>query len=73
MTAAYVDIIQSISERALLPELAAFIPDRAVLLLTRLRVDVDMPLSWIKAHADEIAAQHMPGAVYVALNVEPLH
>jgi len=66
VTAVYLDVFQTISERAI-------VPARAVTMFTRLRVEADAPLSWIKAHADEIARQHLPGVDYCALNVEPLH
>lgn len=72
MSAFYLDVFQTISDRDIAPELGQMIPDRAVTMFTRLRVEADAPLSWIKAHADEIASQHLPGVDYCALNVEPL-
>ncbi len=65
MTAAYLDVFQTISGDQF--------PLGTVTMFTRLRIEADAPLSWIKAHADEIARLHMPGVNYCALNVEPLH
>ncbi|MDP2367667.1 hypothetical protein [Rhodoferax sp.] len=36
----------------------------------RFRLDADAPVSWFKAHADELARACLPDAAYTALNIE---